>query len=309
MRLPTWFAEVAYSAVPVEFLFEHFSLLRQPGYPLETYEALHNTVLVASFRGTSASLPIFIVYRPLLCQLVVAVSGTSSIKHALQDLRVLRCSHPSGHGTVHTGFWNLYQDIKAQAITEIQKGIADHPVREVVLTGHSMGGSIAYLLCLDLLADHQMWLKNLNINIKMAVFGSPRAGDVALVEYFRELSASYQKTHVQGQDAFEEYSVKGYNDGVPALPPAGLGYRHFCKKPLYTAGGILYNTPATESEHSLFHVIDSKGPALLFPFGGHNYYNGRDHERFLRRLSWLIEAKPMEEGWEDRYLAIVSKLK
>lgn len=173
---------------------------------------------MASFRGTSTSLPIFIVYRPLLCQLVVAVSGTSSIKHALQDLRVLRCSHPSGHGTVHTGFWNLYQDIKAQAITEIQKGIADHPVREVVLTGHSMGGSIAYLLCLDLLVDHQMWLKNLNINIKMAVFGSPRAGDVALVEYFRELSASYQKTHVQGQEAFEEYSVKGYNDGKTIYP-------------------------------------------------------------------------------------------
>ncbi|KAF8815114.1 alpha/beta-hydrolase [Phlegmacium glaucopus] len=305
------FAEVAYSAVPIEFLFEYFTLLRQPGYPLETYDALHDAVLVDSFRGASANIPIFIAYRPLLGQLVVAVSGTSSVKQALQDLRVWRCSHPSGRGTVHTGFWTLYQDIKSQAITGIQKGVADYSVREIVLTGHSMGGSMAYLLCLDLLTEHQIWLKNLNVNIKVAVFGAPRTGDTALVEYFQELSTSYQKAH--GQDALKEYSLKGYNDGVPALPPARLGYRHFCKEPLYTVGGVLYNIPATESEHSLFHVMDEgnnrEGSAPLFPLGGHNYYNGRELERFARRINWLIQAKPMEEGWEDRYTAIVSKVK
>jgi hypothetical protein len=53
----------------------------------------------------------------------------------------------------------------------------------------------------------------MNINIKLAAFGVPRTGDTALVEYFQELSTSYQRAHVQGQDAFKEYSVKGYNDG------------------------------------------------------------------------------------------------
>lgn len=205
------FAEVTYSAVPIEFLFKYFTLLRQPGYPLETYNVLHDAVLVESFHGTFSNLPTFIAYRTLLGQLVVAVSGTSSIKQAVQDLRVLRSSHPSGRGTVHTGFWALYQDIKAQAVAGIQKGVADYSVREIILTGHSMGGSIAYLLCLDLLADHKTWLTNLNINIKVAAFGLPRTGDTALVEYFQELSFSYQEA--QGQDAFKEYSVKGYNDG------------------------------------------------------------------------------------------------
>lgn len=103
--------------------------------------------------------------------------------------------------------------------------------------------------------------------------------------------------------------------GVPALPLACLGYRHFCKEPLYTAGGVLYNTPAAESEYSLFHVMDDSeggdydGHAPIFPLGGHNYYNGRDLERFIRRTSWLFQAKPMEEDWEDRYMTIVSKLK
>ena len=212
--MTTWFfiagqfAEVTYSAAPIDLLYEHLTVLRRPGYPLETYDALDDTILVDSFRGTFTDLPVFIAYRPLLCQLIVAVSGTSSIKQALQDLRIFRCSHPSGHGTVHTGFWTLYQDIKAQAITGIQKGVADYLVREIVLTGHSMGGSVAYLLCLDLFTDHQIWP---SVNIKVVVFGSPRTGDAALVEHFQDLSLSYQES--QGRDAFKEYSVKGYNDG------------------------------------------------------------------------------------------------
>ena len=189
--------------------------MRQPGYPLDTYDALDDAVLVDSFHGPFTDIVVFIAYRPLLGQLVVAVSGTSSIKQALQDLRILRRSHPSGRGTVHTGFWTIYKDIKAQAITAIQKGVADYLVREIVLTGHSMGGSIVYLLCLDLFADHQKWLKDLNINIKVVAFGPPRTGDAALVDHFQELSLSYQK--IQGQDAFKEYSVKGYNDGRPLI--------------------------------------------------------------------------------------------
>ena len=189
--------------------------MRQPGYPLDTYDALDDAVLVDSFHGPFTDIVVFIAYRPLLGQLVVAVSGTSSIKQALQDLRIFRRSHPSGRGTVHTGFWTIYKDIKAQAITAIQKGVADYLVREIVLTGHSMGGSIVYLLCLDLFADHQKWLKDLNINIKVVAFGPPRTGDAALVDHFQELSLSYQK--IQGQDAFKEYSVKGYNDGRPLI--------------------------------------------------------------------------------------------
>lgn len=206
------FAELTFSAVPLETLFKHLPLLRQPGYPLETYNALDDAVLVDSFHGPFTGLFVLIAYRSLLGQLVLAVSGTSSIKQALQDLRIIRCPHPSGRGSVHTGFWTIYKDVKDQAISAIQKGVATHhSVREIVLTGHSMGGSIAYLLCLELFADHMKWLKDLNINIKVVAFGVPRTGDAALVDYFRELCLSYKK--VQGQDAFKEYSVKGYNDG------------------------------------------------------------------------------------------------
>ncbi len=98
--------------------------------------------------------------------------------------------------------------------------------------------------------------------------------------------------------------------GVPALPPLFLGYRHFCKEPIYTFCGHVYRTPASECEHSLFHVQqhnETEGDSRLFPKGGHNYYNGRDLERFARRINWLDRVNPMEEGWEDRYIAIAEK--
>ncbi|KDR80354.1 hypothetical protein GALMADRAFT_223234 [Galerina marginata CBS 339.88] len=299
------FAEAAYSAIPIDFLLENFATLSQPEYPLEHYNALSDAILVDSFRGSFADLPVYVVYRPSAGQLLVSVSGTSSMKHALQDLRVLRRPHPSGRGSVHTGFWELYQGIKPQVLTAILKGIAIHSPLELILTGHSMGGSIAYLLCIDLLASDDF---PPNIRLKIAVFGSPRTGDASLVEYFRDLVASFRKK--EGEIPFKEYSVKGYNDGVPALPPARFGYRHFCLEPLYTSGGKIYHTPSTESEHALFRVISNNSSddiAFLFPKGGHNYYNGRDLEKFTRRITWLDRAMPKDDGWEDRYMAILMK--
>jgi len=97
--------------------------------------------------------------------------------------------------------------------------------------------------------------------------------------------------------------------GVPALPPAFLGYRHFCKEPLYTVCGQLYKTPASECEQALFYTKsdeDKDGEARIFPKGGHNYYNGRDLERFSRRIGWLLKSDPAVVGWEDRYLSMVT---
>ncbi|CAA7264420.1 unnamed protein product [Cyclocybe aegerita] len=297
------FAEMAYSAVPIHLLLEHYETLSQPGYPLENYDAVRDAILIDAFRGTSADLPAYVAYRPDTSQLIVSISGTSSVKHALQDLRAIRRTHPSGKGAVHSGFWVLYQGIKTELMIGIRKGLAEHPATELILTGHSMGGSISYLLCLDLLTSDDILRPNLKL--KIAAFGAPRTGDAALVTFFRELVGSFRQRF--GGDAFKEYSVKGYNDGVPALPPAFLGYRHFCAQPIFTVCGKLYQTPATESEHALFHVhsdgID-EGQEYLFPKGGHNYYNGRDLERFTRRINWLDKSNPSEHGWEARYLDI-----
>ena len=203
------FAEVAYSSVPIALLIEHYATLNQPSYPLENYNALRDCILVDTFLGNFADLPAYIAFRPSTRQLVVSISGTSSMKHAYQDLRAMRVAHPSGCGGVHAGFWDLYQGIRELLLTGIWKGFEQYSPAEIVLAGHSMGGSVAYLLSMDLLADKDAWRPNLTLRI--ATFGVPRSGDAKLVAHFRSLVDTFRKTW--GDDSFHEYSVKGYNDG------------------------------------------------------------------------------------------------
>ena len=204
------FAELAYSAVPIQFLIENHATLSQRHYPLENYDGLRECIVVDSFRGKFADLPAYVAFRPTTKQLVVSICGTSSLKHALHDLRAMRVEHPSHRGGVHAGFWDLYQGIKDILFSGIRKGIHEHSPAELVLTGHSMGGSIAYLLCMDYLADKDNWKASLSV--KLAVFGAPRTGDAGLVNYFRCLTENFRQN--SGEHSFKEYSVKGYNDGA-----------------------------------------------------------------------------------------------
>ena len=98
--------------------------------------------------------------------------------------------------------------------------------------------------------------------------------------------------------------------GVPALPPARLGYRHFSQQPIFALDGKLYEVPSTECEHAMFHVQmqnNSEGSCSLFPKGGHNYYNGRNLEHFIRGISLLVKARPTVAGWETRLMDILRR--
>jgi len=91
---------------------------------------------------------------------------------------------------------------------------------------------------------------------------------------------------------------------VPALPPLIFGFRHISQTPFYFTGGRLYHIPPSESEYASFHVSqeDKESPEKSYhPRGGHNYYNGRDMERFMRRTGWLEKIKSQNEDWEERY--------
>ncbi|KAF5386473.1 hypothetical protein D9757_005928 [Collybiopsis confluens] len=322
------FTELAYAnVVPVSFLFRHQTSLMKPDFPLEGYNAFEGSMLVSEFFGKVAHLHGYVAYRPKTKQLVVAISGTSGgvrgLPQAVQDLRTLPHRHKSRQGLVHSGFWQLYKGIRPFVLDGLRKGFeahGDEGIQELVVTGHSMGGAVSYLLLLDQLLVSNDILRP-NLPIKLVVFGAPRPGDSHCAEYYRELIDKYRKEN-GGESAFTEYLVKAYNDGVPALPPLFLGYRHFTQKPLYYDHNRLYHIPSSEFEHTLFHVDADK--SIQYPRGGHNYYNGRDQEALLRRLGWLekslAEAKAkagiktetldrddITENWEHFYLERVKK--
>ena len=191
-------------------------VLNRPGYPLEHYDALGNCELIDSVQGTVGGLAALLLYRSRTRQLVVSISGTASLRQALYDLRVTKTAHPSGHGAVHSGFWALYCGLKGQLMAQIWREIEKRHPAALILTGHSMGGSLAYLLLLDLLSEefsrNQSKLSALKIYI--AVMGAPRTGDEKLVDYLQSLLQQCREKFKLGPNFLTEYSIQGYNDGM-----------------------------------------------------------------------------------------------
>lgn len=211
------FTELAYTnVVPVEFLFKNFATLMKPDFPLEHYNAIESSILVSEFFGKFARLHGYVAYRPRTKQLIVATSGTSTTVQAIQDIRTLGHRLKSGRGIVHSGFWTLYKGIRPFILEGIRKAFEEYKdIEELVVTGHSMGGAVSYLLLID-----QLLVSNDNIIppkllIKLVVFGAPRPGDTNLSRYYQELVNEYRKKN--GSAAFSEYLVKAYNDGKESL--------------------------------------------------------------------------------------------
>lgn len=97
---------------------------------------------------------------------------------------------------------------------------------------------------------------------------------------------------------------------MPSLPPLALGYRHYVRAPFYFVHGRLYQVPPASREYALFHVTpdpDDEDIPPAHPRGGHNYYNGRDMEKFSRRMLWLMKAMKKEGDWKEQYRAKVAK--
>jgi pimeloyl-ACP methyl ester carboxylesterase len=298
------FAELTYSTIPLDFVFEHIETLTGERFPLEGYHALRDSKLISPFRSDRADLLVYLAYRRSTKQLIMAISGTVTLTQVYYDLSANLRSYPSSSKCrVHSGFWSMYSSFQVRAISEIQANIAKYDVQDLVLVGHSMGGALAYFLAIDLL---KMPSKSTPL-VTVLSFGCPRVGDQKFVDYWNQTKAEYLSEH--GANSLREFAVRGHNDGVPALPPLWMGYRHLSLSPLFFHHNRLYQIPEADHEYGAFPVQvaeDAEPPE--HPRGGHNYYNGRDMERGARRMGWLEKALGKGNGdWEKRYRTIVER--
>lgn len=96
------------------------------------------------------------------------------------------------------------------------------------------------------------------------------------------------------------------------MPPYELGFHHCTKRPIYFYNARLFHIPESEREFGQFDVAmsdeDMEKMPPLHPKGGHNYYNGSDMEKMVRRMEWLQKTvKKGDDQWMDLYRKQVLK--
>ena len=188
-----------------------------------------------------------------------------------------------------------------------------------------MGAALSYCLAVGLLTNDGILPPGMRV--KIVVFGSPRVGDPAFSSFWKKLVDDYRSSH--GQDSFQEYNVRAYNDGesddvvvrqhecnspylagVPMLPLMKFGYVHHTTNPLFLRNDRLFRIPDSEKEYGSFDIPSIEGaPPPLHPKGGHNYYNGRELESLARRVDALNRLmRDDDELWVDGYVEEVTRV-
>ncbi|KAI5116251.1 hypothetical protein M0805_007965 [Coniferiporia weirii] len=322
------FAEAAFGLYDTEFVWSHLNLLTRPNYPLERHDALRDTRLLVALRGRFAGVTGIMAYREKQKQLIVAFSGTYNFAQTLHDLNAFSVKYPgtrasggsqpgSGKPKVHAGFWRLYRGVRRSALEALSENLSrekDLDIKEIIVTGHSLGGALSSFFLMDLLNPDSCskYLGGRRIDIPIdtsltvALFGAPRPGNSSFAELYQVSVAKFRAE--RGDGKFAEFLVKAHNDGVPALPPYSFGYRHAINSTLHVFHGRLYRIPLSESECLKFSSAPEEAgdgsSKPLYPLGGHNYYNDRDLETLARRMGWIkiTEAKDFADDWERIYI-------
>ncbi|KAE8343091.1 putative feruloyl esterase A [Aspergillus arachidicola] len=113
---------------------------------------------------------------------------------------------------VHGGYYVGWISVKDQVEGLIQQQASQYPDYSLVVTGHSLGASMAAITAAQLSATYN--------NITVYTFGEPRTGNQAYASYVDE---TFQATN---PDATKFYRVTHTNDGIPNMPPTSQGYVH-----------------------------------------------------------------------------------
>lgn len=157
---------------------------------------------------------------------IVSLAGTNtqrfeSINTNLQILALppAPAHFPDAAGVrLHSGYYNAFTQIHGPIDDAIRAASGGAAEREVVVTGHSLGGAIGSILATWLLRKYPGKVTGL-------FFAPPRQGNAAWADYVDKLSGG----RIQ--------HMNNFNDIVPHLPPRALDYRHYGHEVYITSWG------------------------------------------------------------------------
>ena len=99
----------------------------------------------------------------------ICFKGTTNAANMYSNMQIYLKNY--NNYNVHYGFLNQYLSIKDKLFDNINNIIKNNNIKEISLTGHSSGGAIANIACIDLCKKYN------NIQIKCVTFGSPKVGN------------------------------------------------------------------------------------------------------------------------------------
>lgn len=140
--------------------------------------------------------------------MTIAFRGTDSNTDRKNDLsfwtKVIPYGNTCSKIRVHAGFLKAYKSERIRG--KIQRCITDQ-IKQVRITGHSLGAAMAVLCAIDLQYHFP------DRDYEVTLFGCPRVGN-------RAFQKSYNKR------VYKTLRVENGNDIVTKVPPVWMGYRH-----------------------------------------------------------------------------------
>ncbi|KAI9335422.1 Alpha/Beta hydrolase protein [Zopfochytrium polystomum] len=181
---------------------------------------------------TTTAMQGFVGVDPASRTVFAAFRGSVDFANYVQDLSFIQLDAAADLGTppsgdkpyVHSGFLKSWRAVRNATLAAVAAAAARFPDYAVAFVGHSSGGAVAILAALDATNSSSPLLAASRASVTTA--GQPRVGNAA----FAELVAA------RGLGGGVRRGVN-YDDIVPHLPPAGLGFRHHVAEAWIDAAG------------------------------------------------------------------------
>ncbi len=177
-----------------------------------TYDGIlvdHGEQVIFGYNGEYTS--IFISFR-----------GSENIQNWITNIQVSKTNPYSDKNiAVEKGFYNLFESLKPEIETTVDKLTRKYNTKQLLITGHSLGSGLATLYAFDIL----YYGKDYKIH-SLITFGSPRVGN-------EEFAIKFESYPIYSK------RITHYYDIVPHVPEEFMGYRHISQE-------VWYNEPNTK---------------------------------------------------------------
>ncbi|QYX30006.1 lipase family protein [Sphaerospermopsis torques-reginae] len=234
---------------------------------------------------------------------IISFKGTDTINDWKTNLQFFQRENGS-EGNVHNGFYQAVNKNWEQLLKEIQKHqdkFNNKQNKEILLTGHSLGGALAIITAsrLNSLAEFTGKIKG------VYTYGAPRVGN-------KDFKQQYKPKH---------YRFEYGNDPVPSAPSLGFehtGDKYYLPKNELTIQKNSQCTKAYQLHINVLGGIFKIGLATILPSTGNSikhisklfddvrgYINDHDIERYIEHLQnykyFLQLITGLENGSLKRY--------